>query len=569
MNTAGMRPIVVVVGVLIGAASPCGLDAADPPGLVAAGGPAAGAADARLAVPPAAATRSSLGKIEEIFAKDYTAARTAAQKQALARTLFDESRGTKDAVDRWSLLRESMRLAAEAGDIDLAFAGVDAVVAGYRVDRRGLQLEAVSRLAERATPQQAETIARRAIGLAQEPAPNGDDDTESKALTIAAAMARKAQSKELIAQVQALQADARDRQKVAKEVDALLEKVAQAPDDADACLRAGTYLCFKADDWERGLPLLQKAGDAALMQLATMERRLDETSAPRVLALADGWAEWAAGQKSWTRAGAEQRAHALYASVVNNLEGLDRTRVQKRMASLADGAAGSRIGSKVGPRSMPGLVLWLDTVEEAGAGAKRPAIGTKVARWRDLSGNGNDAEQAVESKQPTRVVGGLQFDGNAFLTLRQPLPASALTVFAVYDATKATADSALASTRSKSVAGWGIDHQGGDLYVRVFAESKSTQAIAKPPAAEGRRVCLATVSESGAIQLRLDGSAPVSGAGQLFPAASPTPLHVGGKTGDSGGTNFNGVLVRFVVYRRALTQEEIDALLAWHRSQPR
>lgn len=137
MNTAGMRPIVVVVGVLIGAASPCGLDAADPPGLVAAGGPAAGAADARLAVPPAAATRSSLGKIEEIFAKDYTAARTAAQKQALARTLFDESRGTKDAVDRWSLLRESMRLAAEAGDIDLAFAGVDAVVAGYRVDRTG------------------------------------------------------------------------------------------------------------------------------------------------------------------------------------------------------------------------------------------------------------------------------------------------------------------------------------------------------------------------------------------------------------------------------------------------
>ena len=46
------------------------------------------------------------------------------------------------------------------------------------------------------------------------------------------------------------------------------EKLKTNPDDPQANLALGRYRCFAKGDWEAGLPLLAKSGDAALASLA-------------------------------------------------------------------------------------------------------------------------------------------------------------------------------------------------------------------------------------------------------------------------------------------------------------
>ena len=91
------------------------------------------------------------------------------------------------------------------------------------------------------------------------------------------------------------------------------------------------------------------------------------------------------------------------------------------------GAGGGKVAFS--PASLSGLVLWLDASAITGLVDSDP-----VGTWSDLSGNGNDATQATESKKPTyktNIQNGKQvvrFDGVddflktvTFSALAQPL----------------------------------------------------------------------------------------------------------------------------------------------------
>jgi hypothetical protein len=60
--------------------------------------------------------------------------------------------------------------------------------------------------------------------------------------------------------------------------------------------------------------------------------------------------------------------------------------------------------------------LWLDaadsaTLFDATSGGSLPAINGLVARWEDKSGNDRHFTQSSSGAQPTRILGGVQFDG--------------------------------------------------------------------------------------------------------------------------------------------------------------
>ena len=46
-------------------------------------------------------------------------------------------------------------------------------------------------------------------------------------------------------------------------------------------------------------------------------------------------------------------------------------------------------------------------------------------------------------------------------------------------------------------------------------------------------------------------------------AKSTVPLTIGAKTGDAGGGNFQGEIVRLVIHSRVLSALEVTALTAW------
>jgi hypothetical protein len=89
-----------------------------------------------------------------------------------------------------------------------------------------------------------------------------------------------------------------------------------------------------------------------LVRVATAEIATP-TALPEITRLADAWWDWAESQKPPWKLAAQARAVFLYARVVDDLQGLDKARVEKRIATVAAAGGGT------------GQTMFLADLEEA------------------------------------------------------------------------------------------------------------------------------------------------------------------------------------------------------------
>jgi hypothetical protein len=298
------------------------------------------AAPDRQPVPSAAAARESLAKIKEVFRDDYATATSPERRLRLASQLLTQSEKTAEVVDRYVLLTEAMRLASDGGDIDLSFDAIGKCADQFSVEAESLKLDAITKLAAKAAPAALDTLAQASLALATKAAGDGKPQIAQKSLSLAASLARKTKNRSLIAEINKIEQAARDEEKVSKELAAMEAKLAASPNDPDVCLSAGKHLCFKADDWQRGLPLLAKGSDTELSRLAIAETNAAKTAAA-VVALADSWWAWAESEKGLQKTGGMQHAADLYELIIAQTEGLERARLEKRIKQ-AEGDQGIR-----------------------------------------------------------------------------------------------------------------------------------------------------------------------------------------------------------------------------------
>lgn len=296
-------------------------------------------AQLRQPVPAAAASRQALAEVKDIFRDDYAKAITPQARSAFARQLLAQVEKTPAAAERWALLSEAMRLASDAGDVDLCFETIDNTGSCFAIDTDDYKLDAISKLAVKAPPQAIDGLARAALTISKKATDVGNSVAASKGLSLAASLARKAKNRALVAEVAKIQQSARDQDKEAKERAAIEGRLAAQPTDPEVCLEAGKYFCFKADDWERGLPLLAKSSDTTLSRLATAEANTAETI-EAVISLADAWWNWAERERGVNKAAGMVHAADLYATVVPKLQGLDRTKLEKRIQQAGNEPTG-------------------------------------------------------------------------------------------------------------------------------------------------------------------------------------------------------------------------------------
>src|SRR5262245_30713270 len=103
----------------------------------------AAAPPARLPVPGEAEQKESADLIADLYKKDYAAAKTPEQVVALAKKLVAEGVGTKDdPAAKYVLLRTSRDLAAQHGELPLAFEAIDQLAATFEVDPLAQKSEA-------------------------------------------------------------------------------------------------------------------------------------------------------------------------------------------------------------------------------------------------------------------------------------------------------------------------------------------------------------------------------------------------------------------------------------------
>jgi hypothetical protein len=231
------------------------------------------------------------------------------------------------------------------------------------------------------------------------------------------------------------------------------------------------------------------------------------------------------------------------------------------------------------PRTIPGLAVWLDGKDNASVlnsiSPDTPATITQtVRRWRDRSGDGNDADQDTGANQPTYESGGLlNFDGSndrlSLSNLGLAANKTFLAVFAVFRpdvTTSATRhlfmfrNNAAAARAGSNISSDGTLSIGGR---RLDADS--FQGVNSSALSNGTTYIMSAIFDYGGqnLVLRLNGAT----------SASSSSFHAGGATSNTnssevtiGGfvltsTFFDGQFGAFLVYNGAtLTQPQWSAI---------
>ncbi len=321
------------------------------------------------AVAPSETVRQeNLEALRSILAEDYRKAdHNRDDKLALVENLLELADGANsDPAGRFVMLTEALRLAGESGELTIAGKAIEMLTAGYRVDHLQLQQETFERL-QRATidDQTRQAVVRQGLDLAAE-ALEADlfaeaeqlvGDARQLALKVVAVQAKVDPRQ----QAESLATSIRLTKRMWEKCAGAFEVVRQRPDDPDANLTVGRYLCFVRRDWPRGLSHLAKGSDLALKSLAR-DDSARPTGALDVLNVGDRWwnladtLELKVEQKA-----ARGRAGYWYEKALPALKKLAtrnkvvELRVEKRVAEIAGATSGSSDPSD--PATRPGPPL--------------------------------------------------------------------------------------------------------------------------------------------------------------------------------------------------------------------
>lgn len=290
----------------------------------------------RLPVPGAEALRAAEKQIREIFLADFTAAKKASEKSALAGKLWSHAENTEeDVVARYALLEAARVMAVEADENKLAFNVIDSLAAQFEVHELELKTAALVANSKetRATTAQVEycELIQTTIDAAVR-----DEQFEAASKLVVLLAASNAKIKDTARRKPFLtrHAELRQLQSHWTAVTKAKTALAKSPDDAAANATYGHYLCLLAGNWEKGLPHVAKGTDSKLTTVARQD--LDQRTTPEEqLGLADAW--WALGQ---SESGVEKqqlllRANEWYVTAAEGLKGLSRTKADQRIDAIA------------------------------------------------------------------------------------------------------------------------------------------------------------------------------------------------------------------------------------------
>lgn len=291
----------------------------------------------RLPIPSPATQQQITKQVEEIYKP--SAAKTRSQKLKLAEELL--ALGAKPDMtpeERFVLLRTAMDLANDGGNAALAVNAVDAIGAEFEVDGLAVKKKVLARFAE--GPSDAARIKSflEAVGGAIDEALAQDryelaEDLATMASRVCMKPAGREYRKQVHSRRQEVQALA-ERWKQIEEAQATLKK---DPEDPQANMALGSWLCFDKDDWAAGLPLLAKGSDEALKKLAVQELSSLPANAEAELKLADAWWALAETRKGPVRDALLRHAGSWYQRARPALtSGLTCARVDKRLKEAAE-----------------------------------------------------------------------------------------------------------------------------------------------------------------------------------------------------------------------------------------
>ncbi len=291
-------------------------------------------ADQRASAPDKSEVEAAIKLIREVFADDYKQAKKPAEKLALAEKLLAQSSESQSDTECYALLAEARSLAIAGDSPALAIQIIQQTGTRFEIDVTRQAVELVEQPAKDSLPPAVrKEMAEALLPLAETAIARTEYDIARRLLSAANQAARKTNDAALLRQIAARMAEVNDARKLLDAYSKAVDKLRDAPDDADGNLAVGRYLCFVKQDWDQGLPLLAKGSDQALKQIAGLELQIPSNPEEQVK-IGDLW--WAQFEqaKGKERADFADRCEKWYGAALPGLKGLSQTKVSKRLDEL-------------------------------------------------------------------------------------------------------------------------------------------------------------------------------------------------------------------------------------------
>jgi hypothetical protein len=284
-------------------------------------------------VPPEADVMKATQALATTYQKEYEAAKSVPQKQALAGRLLGDAEKEPEPARRFALFQVARNMAVDVYDIDFAMRIIDELAAAFAIDEGAYRRDAIAVLAPnlKTIPEHI-TLARHAWRVLQRLVKRDRFPAAVELCEIGVACAKKSGDGDLLKQW------TRRRDEVAAQaaefanMKPVWERLQQQPLDPAANARAGKFYCFVKRDWERGLLMLALGDDEKLQALAEKDLRSEEPAADE--ALADAWYDFGQEQQPAKNA-VLAYASLRYYRALPRLEGVALRRVENRLRELA------------------------------------------------------------------------------------------------------------------------------------------------------------------------------------------------------------------------------------------
>ncbi len=292
---------------------------------------------AKQPVPEEAAIANALEVARQSFKEDYEQAKTPAEKVALAEKLRETAeRATGGPAERFVLLRLARDVATKAGDPKTAFAAVDEMRKSFSIDDLAMKSETLGAMAGKAfKPEDRKALADAALGLVKEAIDAERLDAAEEAMKTANGLAGKVHDRDLTQRVQVARKQFAELVKAAGNVEAARETLKEKPDDPDAHLALGKYLCFVRSEWPEGLKHLAAGSDEPLKILAEQDLKSTTPGPEESAKLGDTWWKLSRAAGGRIKEGMMLRAGTWYQQAEAGLPaGLVRVMVEKRLAEI-------------------------------------------------------------------------------------------------------------------------------------------------------------------------------------------------------------------------------------------
>jgi formylglycine-generating enzyme required for sulfatase activity len=302
----------------------------------------------RQGVPETSKVQEALGLVKEIFKDDYAKATKPEEKITLAEKLIQQAgQSSDDVAGRYAMLSEARRLAIDAGETKVLERAVAGLAKDYDVVELDLLVDSWDELLKKTRPSAAtKAVAEAALAKVEQAADDEDFETAGRLTKLALDAARKSKDNALIKQVsdrdKALATEKQQWEALQKTAATLAEK----PDDPAANLAMGRHLCFVQGDWEQGLPMLVKGGDATLKDLAA-KSLANPTDAAGQSGLGDAWWTAAEAAKGANKSELQIASRYWYAKALPALTGLAKVKVEQRLQSLSGAVTKTLKGPKL------------------------------------------------------------------------------------------------------------------------------------------------------------------------------------------------------------------------------